>query len=235
MSRHANDLDFIVEIIGYAARVAAHDKTGELMPYVIQSIFLLLAPILFAATVYMVLARIISSVNAEQYSPIRIKWVTKIFVGCDIVTFLIQGSGAGIMAIGSMSTTGQSIVLAGLILQIITFVLFLVTAIVFEKRMKACSATETPHVGSPWKKHLLSLYAVSAMILLRSVFRVIEYGLGNDGYLLANEWPTYVLDAVPMFIAMVCFAYWYPSELQPSLIKSESGAELASVGATLEV
>ena len=207
--------------------MAAHGKTGELMPYVIQSVFLLLAPILFAAAVYMVLARIIRSVNAEQYSPIRINWLTKIFVGCDILTFLIQGSGAGMMAESSMSKMGQNIVLAGLILQILTFVLFLVTAILFDIRMRANPTLEATQGGSPWKKHLLSLYTVSSMILLRSVFRVIEYGLGNDGYLLANEWPTYVLDAVPMFIAMICFAYWYPSELQPFLVKSE--LEVASV------
>jgi hypothetical protein len=229
MSRHTNDVYLIVEIIGYAARVAAHGKTGELIPYVIQSVFLLLAPILFAAAVYMVLARIIRSVDAEQYSPIRINWVTKIFVGCDVLTFLIQGSGAGMMSIGTMSKMGQNIVLAGLILQIVTFVLFMVTAVVFEKRMKAHSNPEATQGGLLWKKHLLSLYAVSAMILLRSVFRVIEYALGNDGYLLANEWPTYVLDAVPMFIAMICFAYWYPSELQPSLVKTESQTEMASV------
>lgn len=209
--------------------MAAHDKTSELIPYVIQSVFLLLAPILFAAAVYMVLARIIRSVNGEQYSPIRITWVTKIFVGCDVLTFLIQGTGAGMMSIGSMSKMGQNIVLAGLILQILTFVLFMVTAIVFEKRMKAASTPESTQGGLLWKKHLFCLYAVCAMILLRSVFRVIEYGLGNDGYLLANEWPTYVLDAVPMFVAMICFGYWYPSELQLSLVKSESETEMASV------
>ncbi|KAJ5651413.1 uncharacterized protein N7484_005136 [Penicillium longicatenatum] len=218
----------LFEIIGFSARIAAHNHTGALIPYVIQSIFVLLAPILFAAAVYMVLARIICSVSAEQLSPIRIRWITKIFVGCDIITFLIQGSGAGMTAESTMSQMGQYIVLAGLALQILSFVLFLMTAIIFANRIKLNPTSATTQGESPWKKHLYSLYAISAMILLRSIFRVIEYGLGNDGYLLASEWPTYVLDATPMFIAMVCFAIWYPSELQQFLVRRDSENPLHS-------
>ncbi|KAJ6078659.1 hypothetical protein N7467_008412 [Penicillium canescens] len=212
----------LFELVGYAARAACTNQTGKLMPFIIQSIFVLLAPTLFAAAVYMVLARIIRSVNGEKYSPIRINLVTKIFVTCDILTFFIQGGGGGLMAQSSLAKMGQNIILAGLILQIITFVLFLTTAVVFERRMGVNPTPAAVQGDVPWKKHLYSLYGVSAMILVRSVFRVIEYGLGNDGYLLGHEWATYVLDALPMFIAMVCFAVWYPSELQPFLVRSDS-------------
>lgn len=132
------------------------------------------------------------------------------------------------MAESSLSKMGQWIILAGLILQIVTFVLFLTTAIVFEQRMGVNPTSAAVQGEVPWKKHLYSLYIVSAMILVRSVFRVIEYGLGNDGYLLGHEWPTYVLDAVPMFFAMVCFAVWYPSELQPFLGRSQLEEEVGS-------
>ncbi|KAJ5106232.1 hypothetical protein N7456_002907 [Penicillium angulare] len=212
----------LFEVIGYAARVGASNNTGKLMPYIIQSIFVLLAPILFAAAVYMVLARIIRAANGEEYSPIRIQLITKIFVSCDIVTFFIQGGGAGLMAESSLTKMGQDIVLAGLVLQIVTFVLFVVTAVTFARRMGKAPTAATIQSDVPWKQHLYSLYTVSAMILIRSIFRVVEYGLGNDGYLLGHEWPTYVFDAVPMFFAMVCFAIWYPSELQPFLKTSSS-------------
>lgn len=170
----------------------------------------------------MILARIICSVSAERFSLIRIKWITKIFVSCDIITFLIQGTGAGMTAESTMSKLGQYIVLAGLAIQILTFVLFVVTAVVFANRMKANPTSAVKQGEVPWKKHLHSLYAISAMILLRSTFRIIEYGLGNNGYLLSNEWPAYILDALPMFIAMVCFAICYPSELQPFLVRHDS-------------
>lgn len=194
------------------------------MPYIIQSVFILIAPTLFAAAVYMVLARIILSVQAERLSPIRIDRITTVFVSCDIVTFLVQGGGAGMMAQSSLTKIGQYIVLAGLILQIITFVLFLVTSFTFKSRMDRDHTLLSVSADVPWKKHLFSLYAVSAMILLRSIFRVVEYGLGNNGYLLSNEWPNYVLDALPMLVAMVLFAIWHPSELQPFLLRTKTNS-----------
>lgn len=206
-----------VEFIGYAARAASHNQTGRLMPYIIQSIFVLLAPTLFAAAVYMVLARIIRAIGGEKLSIIRIELITKIFVTCDIVTFFIQGGGASLMAESSLTKFGQDIVLAGLALQILTFVLFMVTAITFSQRVQKTPTPAALQGDIPWKKHMSSLMVISAMILIRSIFRVVEYGLGNDGYLLGHEWPTYVFDTVPMFTAMVNFAVWYPSELQSFL------------------
>lgn len=192
------------------------------MPYIIQSIFVLLAPTLFAAAVYMVLARIIRAVNGEEYSPIRINLITKIFVSCDIVTFFVQGGGAGLMSQSSLNNFGQYIVLAGLVLQIVTFVLFVVTAVTFDRRMGKTPTPAAIQGDVPWKQHIRSLYTVSAMVLIRSIFRVIEYGLGNNGYLLGHEWPTYIYDTVPMLIGMVCFGIWYPSVLQPFLKTPDS-------------
>ncbi|KAK5798256.1 hypothetical protein VI817_004547 [Penicillium citrinum] len=213
------------EFIGYTARAAAHDKTGQLMPYIIQSVFVLLAPTLFAAAVYMVLARIIYSVKGEAYSPIPMRLITKLFVSCDIITFLIQGGGAGLMAKGDQASSGQDIVLAGLALQIVTFVVFLGTAIIFHRRMNQYPTQTSLYEDVPWKTHLNGLYIISAMILVRSIFRIIEYGMGNDGYLLSNEWPNYIFDAVPMLIAMVCFAVWHPSGLYPFLVQPRAQPE----------
>lgn len=221
---HPNSLRHLaVEFIGYAARAGASNNTGKLMPYIIQSIFVLVAPTLFAATVYMVLARIIRAVvDGEKLSPIRMELITRIFVTCDVVTFFIQGGGGGMMAVGSLTKIGQDIVLAGLVLQILTFALFVFTAVSFEQRIRKTTPTPASRWGDvSWKQHLRSLYCMSAMILVRSIFRVVEYGLGNDGYLATHEWSNYIFDAVPMLIVMLCFAVWYPNQLQPSLSTSD--------------
>jgi hypothetical protein len=85
-----------------------------------QSLLTLLAPALFAASIYMVLGRIIRLVGGELRSPIRISWMTPIFVTGDVISFFIQGAGGGIMATGkSLDTlhTGENIILAGLFVQ----------------------------------------------------------------------------------------------------------------------
>ncbi|KAJ5737240.1 RTA1 like protein [Penicillium malachiteum] len=209
----------IFEIIGYATRIDSHNNTGKLMPYCIQAVFILLGPALFAASVYMVLARIIRSVHAEQHSVLPLNWVTKTFVLSDVVTFLVQAGGSGMMVSSSLTHIGQGIVIAGLALQVVSFCLFIVTAYVFQTRMRRNPTAEVFDNDVPWKQHLYSLYAISALIVVRSIFRVVEYAMGNDGYPLTNEWTLYLFDGVPMFAAMVIFAIWYPSDLKSFLVE----------------
>jgi hypothetical protein len=101
------------------------------MPYAIQNVFILLGPVLFAASVYMALGRIISATGAKHNSLIPIRWATKIFVAGDVVSFLVQGGAAGLMVTASNSGIGQDMVMAGLLIQVIMFGLFMVTALVF--------------------------------------------------------------------------------------------------------
>lgn len=54
---------------------------------------LLLGPALFAASIYMILARLIRLLEAERYSMIRTKWLTKVFVLGDVLSFFTQGGG----------------------------------------------------------------------------------------------------------------------------------------------
>jgi len=58
-----------------------------------QILLLLVAPALVAASIYMVLGRIIALVEGECHSPIRQKWLTKLFVSGDVLSFLMQATG----------------------------------------------------------------------------------------------------------------------------------------------
>ena len=64
------------------------------------------------------------------------------------------------------------------------------------------------------------MYATSIMILVRSIFRFVEYLQGHDGFLLQNEWTLYVFDATLMWCAMVVCAWGHPSEVY-ALLKGE--------------
>jgi hypothetical protein len=59
----------------------------------VQSILLLVAPALFAASIYMTLGRIIMLVDGEAHSIIAKRWLTKLFVAGDVLSFLMQSSG----------------------------------------------------------------------------------------------------------------------------------------------
>ena len=102
----------------------------------IQNVFILLGPTLFAATVYMTLGRIIRSIHVEQHSIVRVNWLTMIFVMGDVLSFLIQGTAGGLMASGSNASLGQKLVIAGLVIQVVMFALFIITAVIFQMRMR---------------------------------------------------------------------------------------------------
>jgi hypothetical protein len=104
------------------------------MPYVVQNFFILVAPALFAASIYMTLGRIIRSVRGESLSLVRVNWLTKIFVIGDIMSFVIQGGSAGLMFQSNTVSIGQAMVVGGLFVQIIMFGVFAFTAVIFQVR-----------------------------------------------------------------------------------------------------
>jgi hypothetical protein len=64
-----------------------------LFPYILQSFFLLVAPALFAASIYMILGRIIQLTGGDKHSWIPHRWMTRFFVLGDMFAFMLQGSG----------------------------------------------------------------------------------------------------------------------------------------------
>lgn len=62
-------------------------------PYIIQTLLPLVAPALYAASIYMILGRIIMITQGEQHSIIRKKWLTKLFVFGDVISFILQAAG----------------------------------------------------------------------------------------------------------------------------------------------
>ena len=173
-----------------------------------QSLLILLAPILFAASVYMYLGRIIVAVGGEKHSLIPIRFLTKTFVAGDVTCFIIQGAGGGVMS-GSKSSSdaklGERIILAGLILQIVIFFLFIAVAAIFHLRMPRNSW----HGQIPWQRSLAGLYAVSLLIATRNTVRAVEYGMGSTGYLLTHEWIVFVFDGAMMALVLIICLSWY--------------------------
>lgn len=207
------------EFIGYIGRTMSSRETfGQwtIGPYIIQSLLLLLAPALFAASIYMVLARIIILTDGQSHSLIRVNWITKIFVTGDVLSFLAQSSGGGMLAKAKTREKvkmGENIIIGGLGIQILVFGFFIIVSAAFNMRIRKAPTAKSQSITVPWQQHLLVLYAASALIMVRSIFRVAEYVMGRDGILLQHEYYLYIFDAVLMFAAMVLFNIWHPSKI----------------------
>lgn len=201
-----------------------------------QSLLILVAPALFAASIYMILGRLIRAVRAEHLSILPARKVTKIFVAGDVVSFTLQMGGGGIQASGSFDLfkVGEKVILGGLFVQIVMFGFFVVTSVLFHRRLARDPTPDAVKNTVPWRRHLLVLYTVSAFILVRSVFRVVEYIQGNSGYLISHEVFLYIFDAVLMAVVMAVFLIFYVGDLDTALRGAVGERRLSSSDVMLE-
>jgi RTA1 like protein len=221
-----------VEMVGYVGRAIGHSDKEARGPFIVQSLLILVAPALFAATIYMTLGRLMRATNGAQHSIIRVTWMTKVFVIGDVLSFFVQGGGGGIMASGDIDKLklGEKVILGGLFLQIIMFGVFVLAAIIFHSRMRKNPTQQSYNPDLRWEQVLYILYGVSALIMVRNIFRVAEYIGGHDGTLLSVEWPIYVFDALLMAATMAIFYWGYPAAIKSKVLDAEaSSVELSEV------
>ncbi|KAL4757190.1 RTA1 like protein-domain-containing protein [Aspergillus foveolatus] len=163
-------------------------------PYLVQTLFLFLAPALLAAPTYMFLGRIILVLQAESHALMKKKWLTKVFVTGGVLSFLLQGAGGGIQSNGSLGSmkTGEHIIIGGLVIQILFFAFFIVTATHFDWKLKKYPIPHARSPDIPWQKHLNVLYMTSCLIMIL--------------YL-------YIFDLLLMFLTMVTSNAVHPQEI----------------------
>ncbi|KAF2159798.1 hypothetical protein M409DRAFT_29797 [Zasmidium cellare ATCC 36951] len=217
----------VFEAAGYISRIISSREAPDyaLEPYILQTTLLLVAPALFAASVYMNLDKIVQLVDGEEHLIIRRRWLTPIFVSGDMLAFVLQGTGAGLISskAPTLTTTGKTLALVGLVLQTFYFTLFVLAAAIFDIRIRACSTTKSIHHYRWRQKHMVCLYVVSVLIFARSVVRIVEFAEGFEGYLVSHEVYLYVFDAVLMFVVMVVLGWVHPGEVVAG-IREERGS-----------
>ncbi|GME48514.1 rta-like protein [Neofusicoccum parvum] len=173
----------------------------------------------------MVLGRIIILTRGQELSLVRVTWLTKIFVTGDVLSFLIQGAGGGMLASAntkSVTNRGELFVKIGLIIQVLFFGLFILVSIHYNWRLHKHPTKASHTTPISWAAYLRILYFTSLLIMIRSIFRLIEYLQGRNGELLSHEMYLFIFDAALMFLAMIAFNWKHPSTLIPSNLKDNT-------------
>ncbi|GAA5949398.1 hypothetical protein JCM3765_003397 [Sporobolomyces pararoseus] len=191
-----------------------------------MTILPLLAPCAFLAINYMLLTRVAKALKAEAALFIRVGFVVHLFLWSDIVSFVTLLAGEVMVAIGgSEATIGHAIAIGGLVLQVVSYTLFCTLLTSFRKRVPRMYPHLEEHVDRlSWRRFkfwsnqavndyrfLLTLMGVSSIgIMIRCVFRVIEFGNGFSGYIATHEAFFYLFDALPLLISMSLYAIFWP-------------------------
>ncbi|GFF25675.1 hypothetical protein IFM61606_09516 [Aspergillus udagawae] len=197
----------IMMALGYLCRAISAKSPSSLGPYICQSLLILLPPSLYAATIYMLYGRIVRCTRQPELSTISPTKVTKVFVTGDILAFILQCSGGGMMAISGLSSIGEKVLVFGLFVQLIFFGFFLFISVKFALRLRRIPS-KVP--GGAWKTLLYILYTMAALIIFRCLYRIVEFVQGHSGYLVSHEIYMYLFDTLPMLIVQVPFHCWKP-------------------------
>lgn len=176
---------------------------------------ILCAPPLLAATVYMVLGRIIRSFDAEHLVRMSPKKITVIFVLNDILTFCTQLGGAGVQVTGdeNVMAIGKKVVLAGLIFSLVVFSFFIWIAVSLHRRLLRNPTDILVMNNINWQQYMWSLYAACFALMLRNLVRTIQFGASKDSALNQKELYIYVFDGFLMFFSMVVLGVYHPGLL----------------------
>ncbi|KAI1388042.1 RTA1 like protein-domain-containing protein [Hypoxylon trugodes] len=190
--------------------------------YLVFQIFILLSPLWVNAFDYMVLGRMIYFFTpSRQVFNIPAPTLAAAFVTFDFIAFVIQlagGSMAGPTAPAEDQLRAIHIYMGGIGLQQFFIVVFVAFAVRFQFDMRRVHGSDSRHANgrSGWRPLLFTLYGSLMCITIRIIFRLVEFSSGSTGVsnpLVANETYFYVLEAVPMLLAIVAFNITHPGSV----------------------
>jgi len=134
-----------------------------------------------------------------------------VFVLCDVAAFLIQVLGGVLATSTNPSTiqTGFRVLQVGLGVQIAAFGFFLLISFRFHIVSRGFRE-EWP--DTRWTAMLWAINAGSTMIFLRSIYRMVEFSTGFDGYLNTHEWNFYVFESGLIIVVFAIYNLWHPAQ-----------------------
>ncbi|KAL8806582.1 MAG: hypothetical protein Q9182_001229 [Xanthomendoza sp. 2 TL-2023] len=211
-------------IAGFILREISAFKPNHLPIFIGSTCLLLVAPPVYAVTNYIVLGRVLYYV--PYLSPIHPGRVISTFLGLDAVIGAITANGGARIASQDATpsdiSAGKALLQASIILQLVSFFLFITLQGFFHRRCIRSGVTAdkpTPEANKQSKKLrsiLYLMYTSSIIISCRHVFRVVEVFQGPEGYLSRHEWPLYVFDGAFMFANMLMMNIWNPMRYLPN-------------------
>lgn len=125
-------------------------------------------------------------------------------------------AGGGILSCArtkAQQDNGSHLILGGLFIQLIFFGFFVVVTALFHKRINKNPTATSAILTVPWKRLLFVLYGASIFIMIRSLYRIIEYADGSTGSIASHEAYFYVFDSMFMFFTMILFNVYHPSQI----------------------
>ncbi|EIM86536.1 uncharacterized protein STEHIDRAFT_139394 [Stereum hirsutum FP-91666 SS1] len=226
--------------LGYILRVVYIGSPFSIGLYSITALLVLLSPCAFLATNYVTLTHLSNSLGDDVVARcllIRSSRLVRFFVWSDVITFFVQAGGSGLTSTASLATIGSDVAIVGLALQLASYVLFTMVLLIFGYRVRQhfpevwmqvdVAKTSEKNFSlvargpaPDWRVLYGVLCVTSVGIIVRSIFRLLEFIGGYDGFLMTHEGYFFCLDALPLWLAMSIYCFVWP----PRFIQDHFGS-----------
>ncbi|KAL8837123.1 MAG: hypothetical protein Q9205_005672 [Flavoplaca limonia] len=178
----------------------------------------------FAAAVYLTLKHIVLAFGPE-YSRLPPKWYTWIFISCDLLSLIMQGAGGGIAASAEGESTqdiGSNLMLAGIVWQVITLLIFAALAADFVFRTSRARSNLPLAASELLRSTKFRLFAIGLVtayvtITIRCTYRIAELAGGWGNKIMQNEVEFIILEGVVIVIAVLCQTAFHPGYCFPQM------------------
>ncbi|KAM0492627.1 hypothetical protein ACHAP8_009805 [Fusarium lateritium] len=225
-------LGCLAQMIGYGARIGMYFLPFNAIPFQAQVCCLIIGPAFNSAAVYLMLKHIVALFGPE-WSLLKPKLYTIIFIGADIVSLVLQATGGGIAAtttIGDddMLNLGNNIMMAGIAFQVVTLSVFASLATTFcIRRVRAVNSYPlSGNALQTWQAvrfrwFICGLFTAFLTIYIRCVYRIAEMQHGWGSRLMKEQIPFIILEGLMILIATSSQTILHPGPLFPAFTKRD--------------
>lgn len=226
-----------LEVGGYIARTLAHSDPCQMNDFLVQIIFLTIAPAFFMAGVYILLAKftVIYGCQTSRLQPLHYSYI---FASCDLLSIVLQGIGGGMAAVAlnddADTDPGTHVMVAGMAVQVASMSLFFLLCADFmwrihkrEQRARELNPTlsgmeidtllfepKYQHIRTANPKYfrlsIVSIGITSGLIYIRCVYRLAELSQGWTGYLISHEAYFLIFEALIVFLGTFTLTVFHP-------------------------
>lgn len=225
----------LVEAVGYVGRLMLHHNPFSSNGFTMQICCLIMGPAWLAMGIYLTLKHVVKAFG-PQYSYLKPKYYTWLFIGGDCVSLSLQAAGGGLSggANGNASqlSLGSNIAIAGIIMQVVTLAIFAALAGIFflrrhlARRNGVLEKAGTPINPQPqtirFKLFAGAVVIAFLTIFTRCVYRVAEMMGGWGNPLMQDQTEFIALDSVMCSVAAVALTLFHPGYCFPQMAQSIS-------------
>ncbi|KAI1128027.1 RTA1-domain-containing protein [Nemania abortiva] len=212
-----------LEFLGYVFRVMGYSNPFRRISWIIQYSSLTMAPIFPTAATYVCIGQVAEYLGRGAFN-IDPKLYLRIFITSDIIALTIQAGGGGISFTETSNvtggiTTGQGIVIGGLVIQVVSLAVFFV---LFLGVVLPSNILRPKVFGEMNKKEkrlrtfIMLIFLAILLIVGRSAFRVAEFSEGFFGSLVHDQVLFIIFDGIPIAIATAVMVIFHPMDMIPS-------------------